>query len=149
MKRYSLACFLFASAAGLPIATAAADDAATHCSAFRNIERQTSAGLGRLIDPVTRLASIQLQCADQVLHFQQDLTIPDASLKRGWLDRQRAQWSAAYCKPGSVTAAAISAGWTVTTTITTSDGARYRFTAACQEEIARLEPLEAAGSPAT
>lgn len=118
----------------------AEDDTARHCRLFKDIERQTAAGLGRLIDPVTRLAAIDLQCDDQVLHFRQDLTIPERALNDDWLDRQRAGWTATYCRAGSPSAAAIRAGWTVTTTITTSDGARFRVTAKCPEEMAAIFP---------
>lgn len=129
---------LLAAACPQLAADAKADAAATarHCSLFRDIERKTAAGLGRLIDPITRLAAIDLQCTDQVIHFRQDLTIPEAALKGDWLARQRAQWSATYCRRGSISAAAIRAGWTVTTTITTSDGARFRVTATCHEAVA-------------
>lgn len=145
MKLRIVPCLALAVASMLP-GTASADDA-RHCKLFQDIERQTSQGIGRLIDPVTRLSAIDLQCADQVIHFRQDLIVPETALKGDWLDRQRTQWRATYCKPGSVAAAAIQAGWTVTTTITTADGARFRLTAKCSENVASDTPFDIRVAP--
>jgi len=137
MLRTPLVLLLAATTAcASPVDAQAAEDSGAHCRLFRAIEQETSAGLGRLIDPVTRLSAIDLACADQVIHFRQELTIPEAALRPGWLARHRAHWSATYCRPGSAFEAAIRQGWTVATTITTSDGARFRLTAQCQSTAA-------------
>jgi len=109
---------------------------ARYCRHFSSIREQTAPALGRMIDPITRLASVDLRCSDQVLHFKQELVVPEKALNVDWLKRQREYWTASYCKPGSPAQAAIHAGWTVATTITTADGARHHFTARCDEAMA-------------
>lgn len=125
----------------LPAAQASAGEATPqYCDHFEGLRARAAPATGKLIDPITRLAGVDLQCAEQVIHFKQEVVLPERELKGDWLVRHRAFWSKTHCQPGSRSEAAIRSGWTVTTTITTVDGGRYRFTAKCSEQVAALDP---------
>lgn len=113
-----------------------ADDA--HCASFLSIKQQADKDRGARVDPMTVFLGVDVHCDRRLVEYGQSVLAENASLRHGWLKRLEKNWSAAYCKPGSQSADAIRAGWTISSQVHTSDGKAFRVTAICHEAVASL-----------
>jgi hypothetical protein len=143
--------FAFASmltAAAMTAGTRAAQSAESdpYCPMFLETQKEMSGSQGEHINRLTAFAGVEVRCAEKVIEFRQAVGAPGVKLRNGWQERLRLRWSSAYCQPGSKSLEAMRSGWTIATTVTTSDGSEYRLTADCQLPVAGRDSLNSSPS---
>jgi hypothetical protein len=106
---------------------------------FSEAQQEMSASRGERINRLTAFAGIDVRCSEKEVDFQQTVLAPSSKLRTGWQARLRERWSAAYCQPGSKSLEAVRNGWTIATTVTTSDGTRIRISADCRLAVAERD----------
>jgi hypothetical protein len=118
----------------------AGDDRDHFCHMFLGTQEQMSANRGESINRLTVFAGIDVRCSEKLIDFRQDVRAPHSKLRSGWQERLQANWSSAYCKPGSQYLEAVRNGWTIASTITTSDGEKFQVKAICNDAVALEKP---------
>lgn len=121
---------------GLSRPAPAADDADQFCRLFQGTRDEMKDSQGERINRLTAFAGVDVRCPEKIIDFRQSVLAPQDKLHGGWRERLQARWSSAYCKPGSKYLQAVRSGWTIASTVTTSDGQQFRVSAVCDEAVA-------------
>ena len=106
------------------------DDAA-FCKSMQEFAVKANKDAGSMLDANTRNDGLAVLCAEKVIDFKKFLIAPSYMMRPGWKDRKSKQWRDIYCKD-PYSKLAIQNGWTIATTMTTTDGDRSWITADCQ-----------------
>jgi hypothetical protein len=114
----------------LPVRAIAFDDG-DFCKAFQQIAVDLNKRAGKMIDSMTRHDSMAVLCDSKVANFKKTLLVPTTQLREGWQYRMQQHWTQIYCAD-PIWSEAIRSGWTISTTLTTDDGARHYITAECR-----------------
>jgi len=126
---------------GLARTASAADDGGDQfCRLFEGTRDEMKGSEGQRINRLTAFAGVDVRCQEKIIDFRQSVLAPHEKLRGGWM---QARWSSAYCQPGSRFLEAVRSGWTITSTVTTSDGQSFSVRAVCEEAVATI------GTPAT
>ena len=107
---------------------------------FLGTQEEMSANRGESINRLTVFSGVDVRCSEKLIDFRQDVRAPHSKLRSGWQERLQANWSSAYCKPGSQYLQAMRNGWTIASTITTSDGEKFYVKAICNDAVALVRP---------
>lgn len=121
---------------GLTAAAAAEGDGDPFCSMFLSAQEDLSGSRGERINRLTAFAGVDVRCSEKLIDFRQAVLAPGSKLRDGWRERLQANWSSAYCRPGSKYLEAVRNGWTIVSTVTTSDGQEFQVKAVCLDAVA-------------
>jgi hypothetical protein len=124
---------------GLTPLAPAADIADQFCLFFEGARDEMKENEGERINRLTAFSGIDVRCHEKIIEFKQSVLAPQEKLRSGWRERLQANWSSAYCKPGSKYLDALRSGWTIASTVTTSDGQEFRVSAVCNDAVSMSE----------
>jgi hypothetical protein len=125
---------------GLARTASAADDGGDQfCRLFEGTRDEMKGSEGQRINRLTAFAGVDVRCSEKIIDFRQSVLAPHEKLRGGWRERMQARWSSAYCQPGSRYLEAVRSGWTIISTVTTSDGQQFSVRAVCNEAVAVSE----------
>lgn len=135
MSRWSFAFLLVVLAASVPASKSRAADAEpdAYCSLFEKAARNFNSRPGARLDKWTLLDNVEFDCGRRTMVFNQRVVTPLSDLAAGWKDAMARRWTNHYCSPKSPFAEAVLRhGWSISTTVATTDGEKSTISAECR-----------------
>jgi hypothetical protein len=104
-----------------------------YCLLFQKVRDNLTANVGTRVDPVTRLAGVDVICDRKALVFHHKVELQARQIDERWLAQRKLRWSKTYCNRHPTFSNAISDGWKISTILTLADGTELLIDANCHD----------------